>query len=165
MFSGWGGRWEFRSFQGKNPTPAARPISEPAEEKRGDMISSLEVNKQRPRLIESAVLLRYLLRAVIYKIIKYKQALSCFNTLSTVFAVFVFFKQCLFASVFCERGIAATHPTHGAKALVDPLVPNTGSCILILGSQGFITSVEICSEHGIPCDTSHWLIFPLVVVH
>lgn len=47
---------EFRSFQGKNPNPAARPISEPAEEKKGDVLSSLEVNKQRPRLIESAAL-------------------------------------------------------------------------------------------------------------
>lgn len=50
------GGGEFRSFQGKNPNPAARPISEPAEEKKGDILSSLEVNKQRPRLIESAAL-------------------------------------------------------------------------------------------------------------
>lgn len=70
-----------------------------------------------------------------------------------MFAVFVFFKQRLFARPFVARGVDATHPAHRAKALVDPLVPNTGSCILILGSQGFTASVEICSEHRIPRST------------
>lgn len=52
-----------------------------------------------------------------------------------------------FVRPFFEHELCATHPAYGAKALVDPLVPNTGSCILVLVRQGFIASVKICSEH------------------
>lgn len=40
-----------------------------------------------------------------------------------------------------------TYPAHGAEALVDPLVPATGSRVLVFGRQSLGTSVEVCHQH------------------
>lgn len=45
-----------------------------------------------------------------------------------------------------EHVFGTTHPADGAEALVDPLVPNAGRCVLVFGRQSFVTSVEICRE-------------------
>lgn len=48
---------------------------------------------------------------------------------------------------FYEHVFDATHPADWAEALVDPLVPNAGSCVLVFGRKSFVTSVEICRQY------------------
>ncbi len=45
-----------------------------------------------------------------------------------------------------EHVFGVTYPADGAEALVDPLVPVAGSCVLVFGRQSFVTSVEICRD-------------------
>lgn len=53
----------------------------------------------------------------------------------------------VFIGRFYEHVLGGTHPADWAEALVDPLVPNTGRCVLVFGRQSFVTSVEICREN------------------